>query len=295
MQANGAAMTASEALQDAARRLDAARIDSPRIVAEALLAHTLSLRRAQLLARPEAPLPRDQITRYQELVGRCESGEPLAYVLGHREFYALDFVVDPRVLIPRPETELLVETAMRIANARPAAQADEYVVADVGTGSGAIDITLAVHLPFARVVATDISPDAIAVASQNARRHGVAQRITFKVGDLLEPIEPPVDLLVANLPYIRTDEWKHLARSIRRHEPAIALDGGPDGMHVVSRLLHGAPGVMRPGGSILLEIGASQGIAAAELARDWFPDAGITVAADPAGLDRLLVVHTPLK
>ncbi|HET7087912.1 MAG TPA: peptide chain release factor N(5)-glutamine methyltransferase [Anaerolineae bacterium] len=293
MTAGGAATTVSAALQDAARRLDTARIDAPRIVAEALLAHVLSLVRAQLLARPETPLSLDQLSRYQVLVERCTSGEPLAYVIGHREFYALDFVVDPRVLIPRPETELLVEMAIRIAGARPAAGGGEYIIADVGTGSGAIAVTLAVHLPFVRVVATDISPDAIAVASQNARRHGVAERITFKVGNLLESIEPPVDLLAANLPYVRTEEWKHLARPIRDHEPAIALDGGPDGMLVVSRLLHDAPRVMRSGGSILVEIGASQGIAAAELARDSFPDADISVATDHAGLDRLLVVRTP--
>ncbi|HKZ82276.1 MAG TPA: peptide chain release factor N(5)-glutamine methyltransferase [Anaerolineae bacterium] len=303
MTAGGAATTVSAALQDAARRLDAARTDAPRIVAEALLEHVLSLGRAQLLARPETPLSLDQLSRYQALVGRCTSGEPLAYVIGHREFYALDFVVDPRVLIPRPETELLVETAIRMAGprlplsgagVRPAAQEGGYVIADVGTGSGAIAVALAVHLPFVRVVATDISPDAIAVASQNARRHGVTERITFKVGNLLESIEPPVDLLAANLPYVRTEEWKYLARPIRDHEPAIALDGGPDGMHVVSRLLHDAPGVMRSGGSILVEIGASQGIAAAELARDSFPDADISVATDHAGLDRLLVVRTPL-
>jgi release factor glutamine methyltransferase len=285
--------TVSAALQGAARRLDAAQVDAPRIVAEALLAHVLSLVRTQLLARPETPLPPDQLARYQALVERCASGEPLAYVIGHREFYALDFVVDPRVLIPRPETELLIETAIRIAGARSAAQKDDYVIADVGTGSGAIAVTLAVHLPFACVVASDISAGAIAVASQNARRHGVSERITFQIGDLLEPIDPPVDLLAANLPYVRTVEWKYLARPIRDHEPAMALDGGPDGMGIVSRLLRDAPRVMRSGGSILAEIGASQGIAAAELAQDSFPDADIRVATDPAGLDRLLVVRTP--
>ena len=293
MAANGAATSVSVALQDAARRLDAAGVDAPRIVAEALLAHVLRFDRAQLLARPEKPLSIDLLSRYHTLVARCESGEPLAYVIGHREFYALDFVVDPRVLIPRPDTELLVETAIRLAHARPPAQDGEYTIADVGTGSGAIAVALAVHLSFARIIATDVSPGAIAVASQNARRHGVAGRITFKVGNLLEPIERPVDLLAANLPYVRTGEWRHLARSIRGHEPAIALDGGPDGMHLVSRLLRDAPGVMRPGGSILLEIGASQGMAAAELACDWFPGADISVATDLAGLDRVLVIHTP--
>lgn len=286
-------VTVGTALHDAAQRLGAARVDAPRLVAEVLLAQTLNVGRAQLLGRLEQTLALEQIDGFQTLVRRSESGEPLAYIQGHREFYALDFLVDPRVLIPRPETELLIETAILIARARPESRTGEYRIADVGTGSGVIAVTLAVHLPFARIVATDISPDAVAVAAENACRHGVSDRIEFRVGDLLAPVDAPIDLLAANLPYVRSKEWQHLALSIRGHEPAIAFNGGTDGLHLVSRLLRAAPRVVRPGGSLLLEVGAAHGEASIELARDCFPQAHIAVAADYAGRDRLLVIQMP--
>ena len=286
-------VTVGQALRAAARRLNAARLDSPRLAAEALLAHTLNLNRAQLLARLERPLHIDQLGSFQTLVDRCESGEPLAYVLGHREFYALDFLVDRRVLIPRPETELLVETAIHIASARSGTRTTAHSIADIGTGCGAIAVTLAVHLPHTRIMATDISPEAVDVALQNARRHGVADRITFQIGDLLQPIDAPVDLIAANLPYVRSTEWAHLAQSIRGYEPAIAFDGGSDGLEMVGRLLREAPGALRPGGCILLEIGAAHGEAALELARDSFPRSDIAIRADYAGRDRLLAVEAP--
>jgi len=286
------AATIGTALRAAAQRLHAAQVDAPRLVAETLLAQTLGVSRTQLLSRLERPLPIGKHGDYQALIDRCESGEPLAYVLGHREFYALDFVVDPRVLIPRPETELLIETAILIANARSETPRATYFIADIGTGSGAIAVTLAVHLPHACVIATDISADAIAVASHNAQRHGVSERVTFKIGDLLEPLDTPVDLLVANLPYVRSGEWDGLSRSIRGHEPAIAFNGGADGLYMVNRLLRAAPRSIRTGGAILLEIGASHGEAAIELARDYFPDADIAVQTDYAGRDRLLVIQT---
>ncbi len=285
------AVSAGQALRDAARRLDAASVDSARLAAEALLAHTLDLSRAQLLARLEQPLPADQLVDYQTLIDRCESGEPLAYVLGACEFYGLDFRVDPRVLIPRPETELLIDTALDIAHARSKSGAD-FRIADVGTGSGAIAVTLAVRLPQARLVAVDISPEAIEVAADNARRHGVAHRTEFRVGDLLAPLDAPVDLIAGNLPYVRSAEWRGLAHSIREHEPALAFDGGADGLSLIARLLRDAPRALRPGGSILLEIGAAHGEAALELARDCFPGAECAVRTDLAGLDRLLVVST---
>jgi len=284
--------TVGQTLRAASKRLAAAAVDSPRLVAEALLSHTLDLNRARLLARPERPLSLNQRTNYQTLIDRCESGEPLAYVLGHREFYGLDFVVDPRVLIPRPETEVLIETAMVIAQARSATVHSEYRIADVGTGSGAIAVTLALHLSHARITATDISPDAIEVARENARRHAVVDRIEFKVGDLLAPIDTPVDLLAANLPYVRSTECAHLTRSIRHYEPAVAFNGGSDGLELVRRLLDNAPRAIQPGGSILMEIGAAHGDAAIELARDTFPAATVQVKADLAGLDRLLVIET---
>jgi release factor glutamine methyltransferase len=281
--------TFGQVLSAAAQRLSAANVDAPRLVAEALLAHILDLSRAQLLARLDQPLPHHRQADYRTLVARCEAGEPMAYVLGHREFFGLEFAVDPRVLIPRPETELLVETAIEIAQTR----SSSIDIADIGTGSGAIAVSLAVHLPKVHLVATDISPNAIEVARENAHRHGVDDRIEFRVGDLLTPLTTPVDLICANLPYIRTSEWDHLARSIRSHEPGVAFNGGPDGLGLVQNLLQDAPRAIRPVGTIMLEIGASHGEAALELARDTFPSAKSTIKADYAGLDRLLLIQIP--
>jgi release factor glutamine methyltransferase len=282
--------TLGQALREACTRLSAAQVDSPQLVAEALLAHTLDVDRARLLARPELPLSHPQLASYQSLVDRCESGEPLAYVLGYREFYGLDFAVDARVLIPRPETELLIDTVLELA--RSAADPSHLWIADIGTGSGAIAVTLAVHLPHAHILATDISPEALDVARHNARRQAVSDRTEFRLGNLLAPIDRPVQLIVANLPYIRDDEWTFLSRTIRNHEPAIAFHGGPDGMALVCRLLNDAPRILAPGGSIVLEIGAAQGDAAVELARDVFTDADIQLKTDLAGRDRLLVVRS---
>ena len=289
----GPAASVDQTLRVASARLAAARVDAPRLVAEALLAQAISLSRVQLLARAEQPLSPDQLERYHALVGRCESGEPLAYVLGRREFYGLEFVVDRRVLIPRPETELLIETAIAVAQARSESAHVGYAIADIGTGSGAIAVTLAACLPQARVIATDVSPEALVVARENAQRHAVDDRVEFRAGDLLAPLDAPVDLIVANLPYIRSAECARPPHAIRRYEPVVALDGGPDGLELVRRLLSEAPRAIRPGGSILIEIGASHGDAAAELARDAFAEAAeIQVKADLAGLDRLLVIRT---
>jgi len=277
-------------LHAAAQTLEAVDVDAPRLAAEALLAHALGLSRSRVLARLQQPLAPNQLSDYQTLITRCASGEPLAYILGHREFYALDFSVDPRVLIPRPETELLIDTAIELARARAGDAA--YRIADIGTGSGAIAVTLAVHLPHAHLVATDVSPDAITVAAFNASRHNVADRIEFRVGDLLDPLDAPVDLIAANLPYVRSSEWAYLSKSILHHEPALAFNGGSDGLSLVSRLLHSAPRALRPGGSILVEIGAAHGEAALELAHDVFPNADARIRTDYAGLDRLLVVRT---
>jgi release factor glutamine methyltransferase len=281
-----------QALRVAARHLADANVDAPGLAAEALLAHSLDLSRAHILARLEQPLSVNQLARYQSLIDRCTSGEPMAYVIGHREFYGLDFLVDPRVLIPRPETELLVELTIATARARAQPGGSDYRIADIGTGSGAIAVALAVHLPEAQLIATDLSPAAIEVARENARRHQVADRIEFKVGDLLTPIEDAVDVIVANLPYIRSREWSHLAQSIRGYEPACAFNGGADGLELVHRLLTAAPAAIRRGGSILLEIGAAHGEAALELARDVFAAADLSIQTDYAGLDRALMIRT---
>lgn len=271
-----------EALHGAALNLHGVS-PTPRLDAELLLGHVTSLSRASLLAHPERSLSPAQESVYTELVAQRAAHYPLPYITGHAEFYGLGFAVTPEVLIPRPETELLVDLAL----AREPA-----LVVDVGTGSGCVAIALAVHLPRTLVYASDISPAALAVAGQNAERHGVADRVHLILGDLLTPRPPLVDVVVANPPYIADDEWTSLPISVRDFEPRIALDGGPDGLAVIQRLLAEAPAVLRPGGNLLIEIGARQGAEASYLAQTAFPDATVRVHPDLADRDRVLEVAT---
>ena len=269
--------------------------DSPALTAQVLLAHVTGLTRTQLLARPDQPLTEGQQAQYAALLARAADGEPLAYLIGEREFCGLPFWVDNHVLVPRPETELLVELGTA---ARPRR------ILDVGTGSGCLAITLALRLPQAVVMAVDISPEALALARRNAARHGVERRLAFIRSDLLSAWLPPADpfathlpvarppafdLIVANLPYIDSEELRGLA--VARHEPALALDGGPGGLKLVERLLRQAPRFLTPHGQLLLEIGAAQGAAAVALARAAFPHAGVTLHPDLAGLDRVVAVR----
>lgn len=275
------------ALQQAIQALQNAEVDEARLDAELLLAHTLDLNRAAIMARPDRLLTPKELTRFRDLVARRVAREPLPYITGHREFFGLDFVVDARVLIPRPETELLVEHALRIARPVPR----PLGIADVGAGSGAIAVTLAVHLPHAAVHALDDSAGALAVTAENARRHNVAGRVHCGQGDLLAPLAGPVDLIAANLPYVTTGEWAELLPEIRDYEPRAALDGGPDGLDAIRRLVATAGPRLRPGGALLLEIGASQGAAVISLARHCFPAADLQLHRDYAGLDRLAIVR----
>jgi release factor glutamine methyltransferase len=284
-------MSIGDALAQAAIRLRNEGVDSPRLDAELLLAHVLDSNRASVLTWPERRLTPKQLTRYRDLVARRAAREPLAYILGHREFFGLDFVLDPRVLIPRPETELLIEHALSIVQELRAAT-PQPEIADVGAGSGAIAVTLAVRLPQATLIALDDSEGALAVTAENARRHGVSDRVHCLPGDLLAPLSGPVDMIVANLPYVTTDEWQCLPPEIRDHEPRGALDGGPDGLTFIRQLLALAAPYLRPGGSILLEIGAGQRTAVTALARQGFPRAEVQIHQDYAGLDRLVVVRT---
>jgi release factor glutamine methyltransferase len=281
-------MRLGEALDQAVTRLANEGVDSPRLDAELLLTHVLEVNRAAILARPDQRLTPKELTRYRNLVTRRASREPLAYILGHREFYGLDFAVDARALIPRPETELLVEHALSIAR-----QLDPPLqIADVGAGSGAIAVTLAVHLRQAALYALDDSADALSVVAENARRHHVDSRVHCLQSDLLSALPGPVDLITANLPYVTSEEWPDLAPEIRDHEPRAALDGGPDGLVLIRRLLATAGPCLRPGGAFLLEIGASQGAPVTALTRKHFPQARVQVHQDYAGLDRLVIAST---
>jgi release factor glutamine methyltransferase len=281
-----------EALLSATAALAAAGADSPRLTAEALLAHVLGLSRAQALARPEHALSPEQQAALAGLVQRAAQGEPLAYLTGRREFHGLEFQVDPRVLIPRPETELLVDQALAYLEALPAGT-DPHVL-DVGTGSGCIAATIAAKCPRARVTAVDVSADALAVAEANAARHGVLGRVRFFKSDLLSGLhllKAGFHLLCANLPYIPSEALAGLA--LARYEPRLALDGGPDGLLWVRRLLVDAPRAMAPGGCLLFEIEDRQGALALDLARRAFPDAAVALYPDYAGLDRVLSLRLP--
>jgi release factor glutamine methyltransferase len=264
--------------------------ETPRLDAEVLLAHILSWSRARVLAEGRQPLREAQPAKFRDLVARRAALEPVAYLVGHKEFYGLDLEVNRAVLVPRPETELLVDLALQVAARVPAGMGHASpLIADVGTGSGCIAVALAVHLPGALVYAIDIAADALQVAGRNAARHGVAGRVRLIEGDLLTALSEPVDLLVSNPPYTVLGE---ISAGVRQHEPHLALDGGPDGLAAYRRLLAQAPAKLRAGGAVLLEIGATQGAVVAQLGRAHFPEARISVHQDLAGLDRVVAIDT---
>ncbi|MEJ2148082.1 MAG: peptide chain release factor N(5)-glutamine methyltransferase [Chloroflexota bacterium] len=253
--------------------------------AQALLAYVVGRGRAWLLAHPEAPLSGAQAAQFAALLGRAAAGEPLAYLVGEREFCGLTFEVTPDALIPRPESEALVEAGL--AWARERSKSDPAIV-DVGTGSGAIAVTLAARLPQARIAAVELSAPALAVARRNAQRHAVADRVGLVRGDLLAALVGPFDLILANLPYVSTGELAGL--EVGRWEPRLALDGGADGLDLVRRLLEQAPARLAPGGRLALEIGAEQGERVMTLCREAFPQAAVRLERDLAGLNRIALV-----
>lgn len=252
-----------------------------------LLQHVLAVERAYLIAHDDEILSGEQEARFRQLLARASAGEPVPHLVGESPFFGLDFMVTPDVLIPRPETELLVEAALTWAR-----NANVLRVVDVGTGSGCIAVTLARHLPVAEIAAVDRSEQALAVARQNAERHGVAGRVTFYQGSLVEPVPFAPELIVANLPYISDEEWTTLDDGVKSYEPAGALRGGPDGLVVIQALLEEAAAKVTPAGALFLEIGWRQGEAASALARSIFPEARVRVRPDYAGHDRILMVET---
>jgi len=275
-------LTVAAAARWAAGLLAERGVPESRLDAELLLARLLGWDRAALHAHPDRPLGESEAREYAHWVARRRAREPLPYITGVAAFYGLELAVTPDVLIPRPETELLVELALghlrRAGLARP-------LVADVGTGSGAIAIALARALPGARVLAVDLSAAALRVAAANARRHGVGARIGFWQGDLLAACAGPLDLLLANLPYIRPDERPGLEPEVGVHEPWLALDGGPDGLAVYRAVLLDAVMVLKPGGGVFFEIGDEQGPALRDLLEEYgFVE--VTVQRDYAGKDR---------
>ncbi len=284
-------MNIREALRHGSRVLSAeGGSEEASLEAEILLAHALNTDRTHLYQRLREALPDDAANAFEVLLQRRLAHEPAAYILGRKEFYGLDFDVTPAAIIPRPETETLVELVLEFIGTREAGH--ETRVVDVGVGCGAVAVALAVNLPQAGIVATDVSPQALSLARRNAERHGVAGRIRFLEGDLLEPLDAPVDVIAANLPYVRSGDFEAAPPEIRQHEPRLGLDGGPDGLRLIERLLRQAPSRLKGGGALFIEIGEEQGEAARMLATESFPQARIEVRKDLSGLDRVLVVRT---
>jgi release factor glutamine methyltransferase len=238
------------------RRFEAAGVDSPRLAAQVLLAHALGCDRIGLYVQFDKPLGPDELARYRDLVRRRLAGEPVAYLVGTQEFWSLALAVDERVLIPRRDSETVVDLVLAEITDRSAPLA----IADIGTGSGALALALLRELASARAVATDLQAEALALAAQNAVQLGLAERVDFCQGDLLAALPPgrAFDVLVANLPYVRSGEIERLSPEVRR-EPRSALDGGADGLDLIRRLVGGLAAHLGPGGLVALEHGFDQG------------------------------------
>lgn len=277
--------TLAELLAEGQRRL-ADHSQSARLDAEVLLAHVLGKERSWLLAHSEEQVEASQVAAWKTSLARLESGEPLPYVLGEWEFFGLNLQITPAVLIPRPETELLVEYALLWLAENPTRRQ----VADVGTGSGAIAVALALNVKDLVVTAIDVSPEALEVAKANITLHGLGNRVVAIRGDLLTNVSSSFDLIAANLPYIPAERLPSLA--VFKQEPALALDGGVDGLELIRRLLPQAAQKLAASGMLLAEIDASQEEHVLQLSRQQWPQAKIEVQKDLAGLPRLLVVQT---
>jgi release factor glutamine methyltransferase len=284
-------MILRQALQSAARTLRQAEIPDASIEAELLLGHVLNMSRTQLYTEPERRLTSRETERLNCLIGRRLGREPNAYILGHCEFYGIDLYVDCRALIPRPETELLVERAVELGH-HIFCPGGQLLIADIGTGCGAIAVSLALALPQARIYASDISGPALRLAEVNCHRYAVGNRVHLLQGDLLQPLPEPVDMVVANLPYVRREEFQSLSPEIKDFEPAIALTGGEDGLDKIRQLLEQLPAKLRPGGGLLLEIGWGQGETVASLVDSCLPGASMELITDMGGVDRVVQIIT---
>jgi release factor glutamine methyltransferase len=296
--------TVRELLDAAVGRLREAGSETARLDAELLLAHALDVDRTGVIANWSAPVGEGAAERFRELLGRRAAGEPVAYIRGVKEFRGLAFAVDDRALIPRPETEKLVELAeveivRRLVAAPRPAGSPPIRVADVGTGTGAVVVAVAVALQRRRMLdevaltAIDVSPDALQLAKENAVGHAIGDRIAFEVGDLLSgDTTGPWDVVLANLPYVRTDAIPGLPKAAS-FEPVLALDGGPDGLRLIARLLDELPQRLAPGGAALLEIGGDQEAGMLDLVGERLPGWDLEIERDLGGLPRVAILRPP--
>ena len=277
-------MPLRQAIQNAVQRLQAAHVGSPRMNAELLAMFVLGCDRAYLYAHGERPLTKDEIARYDDALGERARGVPAQYITGHQEFWGMDLIVSPAVLIPRPETEHLIETVLELVRERPAQR-----LVDVGTGSGCIALALARELPQAEVHAADISPEALEIARANAARHQLEDRIQFYETDLLAGMqEGAFDYVVSNPPYIGDWEIDSVEAQVRRFEPGLALFAGPSGLEVFARLIPQARKVLHPGGWLIMEMGHSGRERVCELLKDWKE---IRITNDLQGIARVVAAR----
>lgn len=275
-------LTVKRALSQAIPTLSQTGTDTPRLDAEVLLAHLLRQNRAWLVAHNDFLLSLEIEDQYKRLIQRRAQREPAAYIIGQREFYGLAFHVSPQTLIPRPETELLVEEALSFIQ-------PGWRALDVGTGSGCIAITLALRAPQTSIFASDISAGALAVARQNAQQHGAAKRVRFFQADLLKGLNGPFNLIVSNPPYISIEEWATLEPDVKDYEPSLALNDGASGLKIIEKILQDTPAKLTLGGALLIEIGAGQASAALKLAQKYCPQLRFEIKQDLARRDRLLI------
>ncbi len=282
-------MTVRELWVETRKRLAGQGIADASLEAEVLVRRTTGVDRAQFFATLREPVSEEEADLLDLRVRRRLAGEPLAYIVGDREFYGLDIEVSPAVLIPRQETELLVSLAVEYTQGK---EIDELVFADVGTGSGAVAAAIASELPAARVYATDISHEALEVAGANLRNHGVSDRVQVVECDLLEGITARIDVVVSNPPYLRTGEIAALSPEVR-NEPRSALDGGASGLDVIARLFRQAYNLVRDGGRVMVEIAPEQLDAVRNLARQAMPAGSTTFERDLMGQPRVVIVDLP--
>ncbi len=278
-------MKVRQALMEANRALAEGGVEEASLEARMLVRWAVSLDPVGLHLSLDRDMGLEEEAGLRDMLARRLGGEPMAYISGSREFYGRDFIVSPDVLIPRPETELLVEGAMAMARQRPV-----RFIADIGTGSGAVAVSLAAELPDVRVYAVDISAPALDVACRNALRHGVADRVDIIQGKFLEPLPQAVDMVVANLPYVPSGDMGVV--NTVGFEPALALDGGGDGLDAIRRLCGELLGKLRPHGAVLLEVGVGQSDDASALLGKALPLADITVTPDLSGIGRVVSAVT---
>lgn len=257
-----------ESLTSAIARLTADHVASPRLNAEILLMFTLNCDRAYLYAHPERELTGGEQSRYEAALAERARGVPAQYITGHQEFWGMDLIVTPAVLIPRPETEHVIEAVLALHKADRSLRSDIRIV-DVGTGSGCIALALAKELPKAEVHATDISPAALEIARANAARHGLESRIQFHQTDLLDGLEPCFDFVVSNPPYVGESEEDQVQLEVRKFEPRTAVFAGATGVEVIARLIPQARALLHPGGWLISEISGSIAVETEHLLRDW--------------------------